>query len=1026
MLTSAVIGGIGVKGKGRERDSETRFAAVQCLAALVHERAEADCPPFVSEGAHSRLLKFQSEAREATFTPVLGQTINSLLHLSETRYLALQHASLDLLRCILQTYAQDAFVPSILPGVVSTMCKVLLDVKVGKGWANGETVARALHVMQIAIIRSIGDDVCAAEGVIRRVDDLEHLTDWDRQPSDPTDGPRPHQTLRTASWLRATSSQLHIAINSLSPLVSHPTASALHGLSSFSASVIEATALTLPQTQPLLLSFLLSLSNAIFPRVASSSRDALLSMLTTPSFIQVHVVQTLARITKDNLSALPRLIPSMSDSKVTHVASLIAAVCNLGSPNSISHGGIPVISSEIGKLLGPAGGIEKWGWSLLSVLELTEVYHALVEPSVVPLTLEGDTEAIRQIPFPDLTFKHINSRDTVLALEQMMNSLGRAGGDGCLYAVEWFVKIGQSDTRSRSVTALWCACRLLEGVVGISLSAGTLPDLQRERKGKRLEKFARTLSRGIAELWELGEDPPDSHKAADDHPHDGDIVSIQLGRGLGAVSDTLNIIRPASNQLPKTTLQPIIHRALALQLISACAAILGARFSSSFIFTLYPVLHSLVSAVGFLSSTASAALNYITAVTSYASPANLLLSNFDYALDSISRRLTRRWLDVDATQVLTILIRLVGSDVVNRAGDVVEECFDRLDDFHGYAVIVEGLVEVLLEVVKVIEADALEVPPSIDAAVPPKEVGSIDSFLSWLAASKALDDIEKDTTDYGPAPREAWGKGKGKEVEGAEDAEDAEEQGNGEAGTQAIDTDPPLTPIQALTKQIVSRSIFFLTHGAPAIRARILVLLSSSVPVLSESALLPSIHSAWPFILNRLSDSEPYVISATAGLVEALTTHVGTFMYRRIWDDVWPRFEKLLRALDAADSISALARRGPGAVGTESAYTHSHKLYRSILSTMTATIKGVQPQDSSLWQVILAFRRFLHRNAHEELQKCARDLYLAIGRRNADAVWLALTSTTPDAAPAMRFLENDRWDIGGNVDIIVLGMDGEK
>lgn len=145
-------------------------------------------------------------------------------------------------------------------------------------------------------------------------------------------------------------------------------------------------------------------------------------------------------------------------------------------------------------------------------------------------------------------------------------------------------------------------------------------------------------------------------------------------------------------------------------------------------------------------------------------------------------------------------------------------------------------------------------------------------------------------------------------------------------------------------------------------------------------------------------------------------------MFRRIWDDVWPRFSVLLGNLNAVDSVNALSRRGHGAVGTESAYTHSHRLYRSVINSMAAAVKGVSPQDTSIWQVMLDFRRFLHAGAHEELQRCARVLYTAIGENNADAVWLALSSTSKDVYPIMGFLRAPQWEIEVNVSIILQNL----
>jgi len=233
---------------------------------------------------------------------------------------------------------------------------------------------------------------------------------------------------------------------------------------------------------------------------------------------------------------------------------------------------------------------------------------------------------------------------------------------------------------------------------------------------------------------------------------------------------------------------------------------------------------------------------------------------------------------------------------------------------------------------------------------------------------------------------------------------------------------PTLTSIQVLTKQIISRSMYFLTHDSPVIRARILKLLTSSVPVLPESALLPSIHAAWPFILNRLGDSETFVVSAAAGLVEALSRHAGDFMFRRVWDDVWPKFQSMLRDLERAEGTNALTRSDRAGIGSESAYTHSHRLCRSLLRTMTLAIKHVHEHEISFWEVIVSFRRFLSDRAHVELQKCAVDLYTEAGKNNPDAVWLLLTASTDNIEPVMDFLKSN-WGIEKNANIALKSIE---
>ncbi|KAI8980757.1 armadillo-type protein [Trametes punicea] len=1016
MLCSAILGGIDRKGKGKDRDDEAKVAATSCLWSLLRERTSQDLSADLWDINRARKITetFKTHAHTAKFIPVLGQTLNSLLISAESSHLPLQRLSLRVLSAIVSRYLPDGFVPSVLPGVVSSMSKVALGTKTSKGWANGEIVAAALLVMQHTIVRAVGDEVCIREGVVRSVDILEDLLSRPDTDSSEHTSPSPYVTQRTTSWLRGTASQLHIAINALSPLVKHPTPVALIGLADFSATVLSATTLTVPQSQPLLLSYLLSLKASPFDRVTQQSDAALRQILSGRSTSRHRVLQTLLQISRENLAALPRFLLSHADSKVEHVADILTAVCSLATPASGSpHPSVTAISSGVGKLLGPHGGVEKWGWSLLSNLEFVGP-PVVVTPPSAQLLLEGDPSASHTTAFPELTMRHVGSRSAYDALERMFRVLGATAGEECLFCVEWFVDIALSGRSGRSVAALWCACRLLEGAGHVSTDP-TISSTHRAGRTRRLERFVRDLARRLGETWDAMdvdlEDRPPNAAGPKSDPREDNIL-VEHVQGLVTIKAVPDGRSAPSSASAHSAVQLVLHRVLRLQLLSVTAGILESRFPPLLLHTLYPVLHGLISESPFESASALAALNAITIHASFATPANLLLSNFDYALDAVSRRLTRRWLDVDATRVLVVLVRLVGRDVVQKAGDVVEECFDRLDEYHGYEIIVDGLVEVLQEVVKAIEEDdnnrlSRETHLPQDTPYPIENALQFESFANWLK-NRNRANIPAEPIRDSSYPREAWGKEK-EESAGPEDA----------AAASPDDDTVPETPSQALTHQIVSRSLYFLTHGSPQIRARILMLLANAVPVLPESALLPSVHQAWPFILNRLDDTETYVVSAAALLIAALATHVGDFMYRRIWDDVWPRFREHLRRLERADASNALARRGTGAVGTESAYTHSHRLYRAIIQTLTAAAQGVQAQDSTNWEIIVLFRRFLHSQAHEELQACARKLYDALCRQNEDAVWLALYATMGLVEGPMGFLREPKWDIERNVRMIL-------
>ncbi|KAH9065822.1 ARM repeat-containing protein [Lactarius vividus] len=1020
MLCSTFVGNIEGKGKGKERDDESKGAAIYCLIALTRKRGMESLPTSLQAGsshADTIFSKFLVHARSAKFVPILGQTLNALITTADSSSLHLQRTSLELLHILFEFYVSEDFAPTVLPGMVSAMSKIALGSPTSKGWANGEIVSLALSVMQEAMIKSVGDDVCKKEALVRDVTDLDDLIAVAEgiraREITPAKG---YYVTRTPSWLRATSSQLLMALKSLTPIVSHPTVTALIAVSSLSASLLESTSLTLPSTQPLLASFLLSLSRSDYESVSSQSFSSLIKLTSPASKVRHALLQTLLQMIGDILSSLPRILPSRADAKVEHLAGQVEAICRLVISNSNDSENFSALSKGVGKLFGPIGGIEKWGWRLLVVMEFDVPLMTVTGTPAGRLMLEQGPDYYEST-FPELLLKHVASRSAQATLERMFRALGNAGGEDCLYAVEWFTAVGRNRKDGRGVAALWLGCRLLEGITGISTSVSEIDPIQ--RRSKRLDRATRGLSRSIAELWEADDldfAPPGA--AEEDHAHD--IPSVEHVHGLIVLDKSLRIGRGASTPPAPKTSQPALHSMAALQVLSVTAQVLQAQFIPVLLHALYPILHSIISPVAQLSDSGLTALNIVASSVSYASPANLLLSNFDYVLDAVLRRLSRQRLDVDAIKVLLLVIRLVGRDVIQKAADVVEECFDRLDEYHGYDIIVDGLVEVLLEVIKVVESDedshVIREDAGLVIAIPPDHI-RIDAFEKWFRSRNGAENHEENSTEYGPAPRRPWGKSDAT-VDKESDPDDSQKK----VDQGAVQ----VTPIQGLSKQIVSRTIYFLTHKSATIRAKILALLSSAVPVLPESALLASVHQAWPFILNRLSDAEFFVVTAAAGLVEALSVHVGSFMYRRVWDDVWPRFKVILQGLEVADSQSALARRSPGSVGTLSSYTQSHRLYLSMLKTMTASVKNMQVNDTSLWEVLLYFRRFLHRQAHKELQTNAVGLFVAAGKKNADATWLVLYNTTATGVSPVSFLQRVEWDIKENSDEVLRQMQQES
>ena len=990
------------KGKKKVRDDETKEAAVQCLQSLLRSRSaeEEEGQLFTS----SERQKFLA----ADKIPLIAQVLTSVLMNCASPHLSLQLNSLRLVLVLLSDYFGTKYAPTVMPGVISTLTRVL-PTREGKSHQRGEVVKAALAAMQEVIVLGIDDQACVRDMALRREDTLEDLVDL-AEPA-PTEfssnnNARSGEPVkRTPSWLRATASQVHLALNAAIPPISrHPTPSALEGLVDLCQSLLLHTNRSLPQSQPLLLTALLVLDRHDLPTISKAAHAALLNVLDSTQNHSSHsTLQLILQLARDNLLSLTLTLTNPNADRQKCSAEVIISICTL-TPS------VPVIRKHIAKVLGAGGGIEKWGWKFLSGLELRipPVSVLSLSSDVVGL-LQGGGEVNVGFLFPSLEFRE-GGQESERLVGDVLRALGAGAREDVLGAVEWFVEVarGQTQGGTRGAAAFWCATRLLEGIASVILpiSGRTLPQGEEpviRRQSKTLEKHSRWLAKLVSSFWEVDEPvaaPQSPNNVTPDPPLEVDEASngpvVEYVKGINQIQSLLDMGKNAKPQNARALAdeQVSIHLSQSLQLLSISSQILESRFPPLLMHSLYPILHSFVSPSAFLSSTALVTLHYISSSTGYASPANLLLSNFDYALGSVSRRLTRRQFDMAAPKVFVVLVKLVGKGVVEHAADVVEECFERLKDYHGYRLVVEGLIEVLWEVVRVVEEEDTSGGRDAEKSKDGRndETDPLDDFEHWF--KHRLDQPEEaEKEDFGPVPRQAWGDLPKPDTTGEEAA--------GKEADALSDHNKPLTPTQALLHQIMTRSVYFLTHASAPIRARVLSLLTHSIGTLShaESALLPAIHTAWPFIINRLKDSEPYVVVEAAELVQKLAEHVGGFVITRVWEQVWPAFEGMLDKLALADSQSALARRGGRGVGTETAYATSHRLYAVMLRTLAQAVVSLTAKDAVVWNVMLKCRRFLRVDAHEELQALARKLYVSMRQKNADAVWLVLGGAGEQGPP---------------------------
>jgi hypothetical protein len=580
--------------------------------------------------------------------------------------------------------------------------------------------------------------------------------------------------------------------------------------------------------------------------------------------------------------------------------------------------------------------------------------------------------------------------------------------------VDFFLGVAAgSKWEPRGIAAMWVLDGVLQGLVNPHEEA------EGRKMGKARKKVIKGVVRTILGLLEgLEEDRPEDQPSTSTPAPEEDTtniatvtddpasaISVEHQRGVTHTAglDALKPVASASTRRTSLASHRILLLCFALRILSTSAALLTSSFQPHLLQVLYHVLaHLSPSDHPLLRAHAQIALDRISFSTSFASAQNLVLANVDYVVNSVSQRLSVARLDPAAPLVLVEMIRLVGQPIVPMVQDLVEDVLEALDDYHGYEEVTVGLWAVLDALMKVMEEEEVD---KFDRDAPRPNTGP-DAQADWTTFVQWFDTRHEPapSMDIDPLAEEDDSQPKENPRQPFKASAPLEEEGEGvEGGTKfpSSEAEVPATRPQAVAASILAKALYFLSHSSPFLRSRVLSLIASAVPLLAppppasadsqatshtapnrQSDLLPVIHRAWPFILLRLADPEPYVVLAACDLLEALATFCGSFLSRRILEDVWPRFRTLLARQAELDRGSAVAGK--------TKYSTSHRAYRAVLGTMRRVASDVPLKEDVTWEMALLFRRFLLRGVQDELADEAEKLYMELARKSPDSVWLAL------------------------------------
>ncbi|KAH6849777.1 armadillo-type protein [Chaetomium sp. MPI-CAGE-AT-0009] len=324
---------------------------------------------------------------------------------------------------------------------------------------------------------------------------------------------------------------------------------------------------------------------------------------------------------------------------------------------------------------------------------------------------------------------------------------------------------------------------------------------------------------------------------------------------------------------------------------------------------------------------------------------------------------------------------------------------------------------------------------------PPRSLGVpgiLDTLTARLnrAARSAKEEKEETTTlPMHPHPKQPWGPPKEDNKPNPKSQDEAttllNKLTNPDPDTtnpqppeeEEPDPDPepptaPPTPTYTLLTQILTQTQHHLTSPTPTLRRALLDLVATVAPALGpdEKAFLPLVHAVWPVVLARLRDPEPYVAVAACAALAALCEAAGDFLGTRFRTEWWERGglgawvrgvrdavprgkggKGLVLAMGGGGTggtgggILVPAREGDGTRMVESSsgpsggalgrFAQASQVWEAVLRLLTAIVAFVRVEDDMFDDILGLVVDVLPRHA---------ELRAALETINADAVWLAL------------------------------------
>ncbi|KAH8311472.1 hypothetical protein KR044_006502 [Drosophila immigrans] len=192
---------------------------------------------------------------------------------------------------------------------------------------------------------------------------------------------------------------------------------------------------------------------------------------------------------------------------------------------------------------------------------------------------------------------------------------------------------------------------------------------------------------------------------------------------------------------------------------------------------------------------------------------------------------------------------------------------------------------------------------------------------------------------------------------------------------------PELPRHIAMTKEILSQAIKFLSNSEQTQQILALECLATGVPLLAdyENELLPLVHLIWQPLVEKFRQKDSVVLSRCFSLLHILGLHAKDFILKRSLSDVVPQLREFLKAA----SVHSITEKSL-------APTQEYKLQLKLLQNLAAFIRSLQIDGKHLHDLLSIVVLYLSQSQPREMQQLAAQVFQNLFDYNGPFVYVTL------------------------------------